>query len=37
MNLTRDIEVKFAKEQNIPVSDEAKKYSIDFSTFGEEL
>ena len=31
MNLTRDVEVKFAKEQNIPLADEAKKYSIDLN------
>ena len=37
MNLTRDIEVKFAKEQNIPVSDEAKKYSIDFNLWGRAI
>ena len=37
MNLTRDIEVKFAKEQNIPVSDEAKKYSIDLNLWGRAI
>jgi argininosuccinate synthase len=37
MNLTRDIEVKFAKEQNIPVTDEAKKYSIDLNLWGRAI
>jgi argininosuccinate synthase len=37
MNLTRDIEVKFAKEQNIPVADEAKKYSIDLNLWGRAI
>src|SRR6186997_107345 len=34
MNLTRDVEMKFAKQQNIPVSSEASKYSIDLNTWG---
>jgi argininosuccinate synthase len=37
MNLTRDIEVKFANEQNIPVADEAKKYSIDLNLWGRAI
>jgi argininosuccinate synthase len=37
MNLTRDIEIKFAREQNIPVSAEAKKYSIDLNLWGRAV
>jgi argininosuccinate synthase len=37
MNLTRDIEMKFAREQNIPVADEAKKYSIDLNLWGRAI
>ena len=37
MNLTRDLEIKFAKEQNISVSDEAKKYSIDQNIWGRSI
>jgi argininosuccinate synthase len=37
MNLTRDVEVKFAKEQNIPLADEAKKYSIDLNLWGRAI
>jgi argininosuccinate synthase len=37
MNLTRDIEVKFAKEQNIPVSDHARKYSVDLNLWGRAI
>ena len=37
MNLTRDVEMKFAKEQNIPVSVEAKKYSIDLNLWGRAV
>src|SRR5581483_6167428 len=37
MNLTRDIEIQFAKEQNIPVSSEAKKYSIDINLWGRAV
>jgi argininosuccinate synthase len=37
MNLTRDVEVKFAKEQNIPISTEAKKYSIDLNLWGRAV
>jgi argininosuccinate synthase len=37
MNLTRDIELKFAKEQNIPISAEAKKYSIDLNLWGRAV
>jgi argininosuccinate synthase len=37
MNLTRDIEMKFAKEQNIPISAEAKTYSIDLNLWGRAV
>ena len=37
MNLTRDVEIKFAKEQNIPISVEAKKYSIDLNLWGRAV
>jgi argininosuccinate synthase len=37
LNLTRDLEISFAKEQNIPISSEAKKYSIDVNLWGRAL
>ncbi len=37
MNLSRDVELKFAKEQNIPISAEAKKYSIDLNLWGRAV
>jgi len=37
MNLTRDVEIKFAREQDIPVSAEAKKYSIDLNLWGRAV
>jgi argininosuccinate synthase len=37
MNLTRDIEVEFANEQNIPVTEEARKYSIDQNIWGRSI
>ena len=37
LNLTRDVEISFAKEQNIPISLEAKKYSIDVNLWGRAL
>jgi argininosuccinate synthase len=37
MNLTRDVELEFAKEQNIPVNAEAKKYSIDLNLWGRAV
>lgn len=37
LNLTRDVEISFAKEQNIPISSEAKKYSIDINLWGRAL
>jgi argininosuccinate synthase len=37
LNLTRDVEISFAKEHNIPISSEAKKYSIDINLWGRAL
>ncbi|HEU4824351.1 MAG TPA: argininosuccinate synthase, partial [Nitrososphaeraceae archaeon] len=37
MNLTRDLEMKFAKEQNIAVTEEAKHYSIDQNIWGRSI
>ncbi|MFQ5969528.1 MAG: argininosuccinate synthase [Nitrososphaerales archaeon] len=37
MNLTRDHEIKFANEHNVPVSREAKKYSIDQNLWGRSI
>lgn len=37
MNLTRDIEVKFAEEQNIPISAIASKYSVDLNIWGRAI
>jgi len=37
MNLTRDLEMKFALEQNIPISSESKKYSVDLNIWGRAI
>ena len=37
MNLTRDEEIKFAREHNIQISVEAKKYSIDQNLWGRAI
>jgi argininosuccinate synthase len=37
LNLTRDVELSFAKEQNIPISSEAKMYSVDINLWGRAL
>jgi argininosuccinate synthase len=37
LNLTRDLEIAFAREQNIPISSEAKKYSIDINLWGRAI
>ena len=37
LNLTRDLEISFAREQNIPISSEAKKYSIDINIWGRAI
>ena len=35
MNLTRDIEIKFAEEQNIPITAIASKYSVSCQHLGQ--
>ena len=37
MNLTRDIEIKFAEEQNIPITAIASKYSVDLNIWGRAI
>ncbi|HET6779523.1 MAG TPA: argininosuccinate synthase [Nitrososphaera sp.] len=37
LNLTRDLEINYAKEQDIPISAEAKKYSIDLNLWGRAV
>lgn len=37
MNLTRNIELKFAKEENIPIAVDAKKYSVDSNYWGRAV
>jgi len=37
LNLNRDLEIIFAREQNIPISSEAKKYSIDINIWGRAI
>jgi argininosuccinate synthase len=37
LNLTRDLEISFAREQDIPISSEAKKYSIDINLWGRAV
>jgi argininosuccinate synthase len=37
MNLTRDVEIKFAKEQNIPIDAVASKYSVDLNIWGRAI
>ena len=37
LNLTRDKEIQFAKEQNIPIGTEFKKYSIDVNLWGRSI
>ena len=37
LNLTRDIEMKFAEEQGIPLSAVASKYSIDLNIWGRAI
>jgi argininosuccinate synthase len=37
LNLTRDLEISFAREQSIPISSEAKKYSIDINLWGRAV
>jgi len=37
LNLTRDIELKFAREENIPITLDAKKFSIDSNYWGRAI
>jgi argininosuccinate synthase len=37
MNLTRDVEIEFAKKHNIPIDDKAKKFSIDLNLWGRAI
>ncbi len=37
MNLTRDIEIKYASEHNIPIGEETKRYSIDLNLWGRAI
>ena len=37
MNLTRDIEIKYANEHNIPINEETKRYSIDVNLWGRAI
>lgn len=37
LNLTRDDEIKFAKEQHIPISPIANKYSVDLNIWGRAI
>ena len=37
LNLTRDKEIQFAKEHNIPINTEVKKYSIDENLWGRSI
>jgi argininosuccinate synthase len=36
-NLTRDAELKYAKDNNIPINEETKKYSIDLNIWGRAV
>lgn len=36
-NLTRDIELKYAKQNNMPIGQETKKYSIDVNLWGRAI
>lgn len=37
MNLTRDLEIKYAKKNNVPLNDEIKKYSTDMNIWGRAI
>jgi argininosuccinate synthase len=37
MNLTRDLEMKYAKKNNIPLNEEIKKYSTDTNMWGRAI
>ena len=36
-NLTRDAEIKYARDNNIPINEETKKYSIDLNIWGRAI
>jgi len=36
-NLTRDAEIKYARDNNIPINEETKKYSIDLNIWGRAV
>lgn len=37
MNLTRDLEIKYAKKNNVPLNEEIKKYSTDMNIWGRAV
>jgi argininosuccinate synthase len=37
MNLTRDLEIKYAKKNNVPLNEEIKKYSTDMNIWGRAI
>jgi argininosuccinate synthase len=37
MNLTRDLEIKYAKRNNVPLNEEIKKYSTDMNIWGRAI
>lgn len=37
MNLTRDLEIKYAKKNNVPLNEEIKKYSTDTNIWGRAI
>ena len=37
MNLTRDLEIKYAKRNNVPLNEEIKKYSTDMNIWGSAI
>ncbi|HJR85419.1 MAG TPA: argininosuccinate synthase [Nitrososphaeraceae archaeon] len=37
MNLTRDLEIRYAKKNNVPLSEEIKKYSTDMNIWGRAI
>ncbi len=37
MNLTRDVEIEFAKKHKIPIDDQAKRFSIDLNLWGRAI
>jgi len=37
MNLTRDLEIRYAKKNNVPLNEEIKKYSTDMNIWGRAI